>query len=81
MFLITFIPFLAASMSLMTAEITGATVDRPVGTPYTVGMQSPRHIKLHGIIPPCRWAYQITRVCVHAKTKHRIQLREFKLQP
>lgn len=54
MFLITFIPFLAASMGLMTAEITGATVDRPLGTPYTVGTQSPWHIKLHGIIPPCR---------------------------
>jgi len=37
MFLITSIPFLAASMSLMTAEITGATADRPVGTPYALG--------------------------------------------
>lgn len=40
MFLITSIPFLTASMSLMTADITSATTDRPLGTPYALGMQT-----------------------------------------
>lgn len=84
MFLITSIAFLAASMSLMTADVTGATADRPVGTPYALGMQSWRLIKLRGIIPPCRWAYQIARARVHADTAvlwRRMQLRESKPWP